>query len=115
VGPAGAGDVVVAVDAGGGTVALDAGTGRPLWSYAMRSSPSGTPAILGDRVVLSEAGRDEDLRSRDTRLTVHDLRTGRYLGSLEPPGFAFLKGTFGATSGSLVVPVGTGVMIVRPQ
>jgi outer membrane protein assembly factor BamB len=115
VGPSGAGDVVVAVDAGGNTVALDAGTGRPLWAYAMRTGPSATPVILGDRVVLSEAGREEDLHSRETRLTVHDLRTGRYLAALEPPGFAFLKGTFGSTSGSVVVPVGTGVMILRPQ
>jgi outer membrane protein assembly factor BamB len=115
VGPAGAGDVVVAVGAGGGTVALDASTGRPLWSYAMRTSPSGTPVILGDRVVLSEAGRDEDLSSRDTRLTVHDLRTGGYLASLEPSGFAFLKGTFGSMSGSVVVSVGSDVMILRLQ
>ena len=112
VGPAAAGDVVVAVDAGGATVALDAGTGRPRWSYAMRTAPSGTPAVVGDRVVLSEAGRDEDLLSRETRLTVHDLRTGRYLAALEPPGFAFLKGTFGVASGAIVIPVGTGIMIL---
>lgn len=115
VGPAGSGDVVVAVDAGGTTVAFDAGTGRPRWLYAMRTGPSATPVILGDRVILSEAGRDEDLLSRETRLTVHDLRSGRYLAGLEPAGFAFVKGTFGATAGSVAIPVGTGVMILQPQ
>ena len=115
VGPAASGDVVVAVDAGGATVALDVATGRPLWSYAMRTSPSATPAVLGDQVVLFEAGRDEDLLSRDSRLSVHDLRTGRYLGSLEPSGFAFLKGTSGSGSGAVTVPVGVGVMILRLQ
>ena len=113
VGPAAAADVVVAVDATGNTSGLDAATGDLRWSYAMRTAPGGTPVILGDRVVLSEAGREEDLESRDTRLSVHDLRTGRYLASLEPFGFAFLKGTFGATDGAVVTSIGSAVLILR--
>ena len=81
----------------------------------MRTAPGGTPVVLGERVVLSEAGREEDLQSRDTRLSVHDLRTGRFLASLEPFGFAFVKGTFDATDGAVVVSTGSAVMILRAQ
>ncbi len=113
IGPAARGDTVVAVDANGSTVGLDAATGSPRWSYAMQTGPGGSPVIVGERVVLSEAGRDEDLKSRDARLSVHDLRTGRWLGALEPTGFAFTRGTFGATAGAVVVSIGSGVMILR--
>jgi hypothetical protein len=113
VGPAIGGDTVVAVDANGQAVALDAATGALRWTHAMRTAPGGTPVILGDRVVLAEAGREEDLVSRDTRLTVHDLRTGHYLGSIEPPGFALSRGAFGLTEGSIVTyTVGHGPAIM---
>jgi outer membrane protein assembly factor BamB len=118
VGPAASGDTVVAVGATGDVVALDAATGRELWTATLRTAPGGTPAILGDRVVLSEVGRDEDLLSRDTRLTVYDLRTGRYLGSQEPPGFAFTRGTFGVAGDAVVtgtVTSAAAVMVLRPQ
>ncbi|MDQ3897726.1 MAG: PQQ-like beta-propeller repeat protein, partial [Actinomycetota bacterium] len=118
VGPAARGDTVVAVGATGQVVALDAATGHQLWTSTLRTAPGGTPVILGDRVVLSEAGRDEDVRSRDTRLIVHDLRTGRYLGSQELPGFALTRGTFGASGDAIVTATvssgGAAVMVLRP-
>jgi outer membrane protein assembly factor BamB len=113
VGPAAGAGVVVAVDAAGNVVALDAATGRPVWSQAMRTTPSATPVVVGDKVVLAELGRDEDSRSRDTRLSVHDLRTGRYLGSLEPRGFSFLRGTIGATQNGIAVSMGSGVLLLE--
>ena len=118
LGPAIGGGTVVAVDATGQVVALDAASGSPRWLHAMRTSPGGTPVVLGDRVVLFEAGREEDAMSRDTRLSVHDLGTGRYLGSMEPPGFALVRGTFGPAGGSIVtytVASGAAVLVVRPQ
>jgi outer membrane protein assembly factor BamB len=118
VGPALGAGTVVAVDATGQVVGLDAATGSPLWFHAMQSSPGGTPVVLGDRVVLFEAGREEDSVSRDTRLSVHDVRTGRYLGSMEPPGFALVRATFGAAGSSIVtytVASGSAVLVVRPE
>ena len=118
VGPAAAGGTVVAAAASGQVVAFDTATGSPQWFHTMQSAPGGTPVIMGNRVVLSETGRDEDLLSRDARLSVHDLRTGRYQGSLEPPGFALVKGTFGASGGSIVtytVARGAAVLVLRPQ
>ncbi|HEV3495922.1 MAG TPA: PQQ-binding-like beta-propeller repeat protein, partial [Actinomycetes bacterium] len=118
VGPAAGNGIVVAVDATGQVVGLDAATGRSLWVTTMRSAPGGTPVVMGDRVVLSEAGREEDLTSREARISVHDLRTGRYLGSLEPPGFGLVKGTFGLSGGSIVTYTVAGrasVLILRPQ
>ncbi|HEX2048905.1 MAG TPA: PQQ-binding-like beta-propeller repeat protein [Acidimicrobiales bacterium] len=118
VGPASGAGTVVAADAGGQVVGLDAATGSPLWSHTMRSSPGGTPVVLGDRVVVFEGGREEDSVSRDTRVSVHDLRTGRFLGGMEPPGFALVRGTFGPAGSSIVtytIASGAAVLVVKPE
>ncbi|MBI4261637.1 MAG: PQQ-like beta-propeller repeat protein [Actinobacteria bacterium] len=86
VGPGAGSGVVVAVDGSAVAHAFDARTGRELWSMRMHTRPNGSPVVLGDFVVLSEQGRLEDLNERDHRVSIHELRTGRLLGSFEPSG-----------------------------
>jgi outer membrane protein assembly factor BamB len=105
VGPAAGTGFVVAADQMGLVTAFDARSGTPRWSYSMRSAPCGTPIISGDRVLLTERGRPEDLDEREYRAVVLDLATGRFLGSIEPPGSSGAEGDCGATpDGRIVLP-----------
>jgi outer membrane protein assembly factor BamB len=64
--------------------AYDAGTGAELWSVTMTSEPGGAPYLLDGRVFLAQAGNGRQLEDLDYRVSVHDLRTGRFLGAWEP-------------------------------
>lgn len=115
-GPAAADGVVVDVDGTGLARAFDARDGTELWSVPSTSTPGGSAVILDGRVYLMELGRTEDLFARDLRLSVHDLRTGRFLAAYEPATTPFLSvPVLGlGPAGTLLVPNGTdfGALLV---
>jgi outer membrane protein assembly factor BamB len=97
LGPAASSEVVVAESSRGLIVAYDAGSGVPMWAFSMRSAPCGSPVIQGDRVIVTERGEIENVNERDYRVTVLDLATGGYLGSIEPPGSSGVEADCGVT------------------
>jgi outer membrane protein assembly factor BamB len=119
-----AADGVVVVPNRAGTVsAYDAATGTPKWSTTTVAGLVGTPSISGGRVTLVEAGRTEDAYSREYRVVVLDLQSGRYLGSYEPSGSAgTVTGGMGADGDRILVgsqTLGTSgvqdlLMVTRP-
>jgi outer membrane protein assembly factor BamB len=115
-GPAAADGVVVDVDGTGLARAFDARDGTELWRVPFTSTPAGSAVILDGRVYLMELGRTEDLFSRDLRLSVHDLRTGRFLAAYEPATTPFLSvPVLGpGPEGTVLVPNGTdfGALLV---
>ncbi|MDP3893105.1 PQQ-binding-like beta-propeller repeat protein [Nocardioides sp.] len=118
-GPAVAEDVVVDVDSGGVVRALDARDGAELWSLRLTSTPAGAAVILDGRVYLMELGRTEDLFTRDLRLSVHDLHTGRFLASYEPATTPYLSAPVlgPGPDGTVLVPNGTGfgaLLVMEP-
>jgi outer membrane protein assembly factor BamB len=84
LGPAVQDGVVVAVDTTNRVTARSAADGRELWSLQLHHGLSGQPVIADGRVLLVESGIAMGLTDPDYRVSVHDLRTGRYLGSWEP-------------------------------
>ena len=119
VGPAAGDGVLAAIDDQGLLAAYDARSGEPLWTLQVPTTVGGQPVILDGVVYVSEGGRKEDLYQRDYRISAHDLHTGRFLGSLQPPGsqFTVMPSVVGG-DGVLLAP-GTFtrgiVMIVRPR
>ncbi len=118
-GPASEDGVVVDVDAQGHAFALDADDGSELWSIRLATAPGGRPVVIDGRVYLLELGRTEDLFARDFRLSVHDLRTGRFLASYEPTTTPFVSLPVLASTpdGRVVVPIGTdfgSLLVMEP-
>ena len=85
----------------------------------MSTPVAGRPVVIDGVAYLAETGRVDDLRQREYRISAHDLATGRYLGSFQPPSSALgptLK--LGGNDGALTVPTTWSdpvVMIVRPR
>jgi outer membrane protein assembly factor BamB len=116
-GPQAANSTVVAIGSDDVARAFDAASGQLRWTLPLATPPSGSPVIVGDKVVITEDGRTEDLSQQDHRVSVHDLATGRFLGSFEPAGNSFGIDSFGAAGGRLLIPtndaLGTVVYILR--
>lgn len=105
IGPVLENGVVVAVNRVGRVVAIDVQSGEELWSIEMEEVPAGPAAIVDDLVFVASQARDEDLLQRTYRISAHDLRTGRFLGSYEPPGSGFnLAPGFAQAGERLLVP-----------
>lgn len=121
-GPAAADGVVVYGDSRGLVIAFAAATGKELWRLQLSTPMAGPPAIVDGRVYLAESGRNEDVFQRDYRMSVHDLHTGDFLGSYQPPGTAFftIVPSFAASAdGRLLLPStgreGSIVVILEPH
>lgn len=109
--------VVIAVDDRAIAHAYDESTGRELWSLRLRTPVDGSPVLIGDKVVIAERGRYEDLSQRDYRVTVLDLK-GRYLGSFEPTGTSAIfspsfPGDFGVSGNTLLMPGSQQMTMLR--
>ena len=121
VSPAAADGVVVYANAKGLVTAFDGRSGEQLWQFRLSTPVAGTPVIHDGRVFLAETGRDEDLYQREYRISAHDLRTGAFLGSYEPPGpaYASVASVGAGPDGELLVPtstrLGSVVMILEAQ
>ncbi len=121
VGPVASDGVVIYPDAGGLVVALDADSGVELWQMRLSTPIAGTPVIADGRVYIAETGREEDLYQREFRVSAHDLRTGEFLGSFQPPGQGYLitPALSGTEDGKILVPstnrFGSIVMILEPR
>ncbi len=120
VGPEAADGVVVYADSQGLVTAFDAATGAELWRLQLSTGIAGHPVIIDGRVYLSETGREEDIFQREYRVSAHDLQTGQFLGSFQPPGQAFsIQPTIGGNDGAILAPasgrLGPVVMILRPH
>jgi len=119
-GPAIADGVVVDVDAAGRVLAVDVEDGSQLWGLQLQTVAGGRPVVIDGRVFLLQLGRTEDLFSRDFRLSVHDLRTGRFLGAYEPATTPFvnLPVLTATPDGRIVVPNGTdfgALLVMEPR
>ncbi len=84
-------NILITGDTLGLVRALDASSGKQLWSYKMPASIEGTPAIEGQRVYVV---------SKDGTLKALDLQVGTFPGQ-EPPAIAV-----GATFGSITLNQG---------
>jgi outer membrane protein assembly factor BamB len=84
LGPAVQDGVVVASDDANRFSGRSVTDGSELWSIQLHHRLSGQPIVADGRVLLVEGGLATGLTDPDYRLSVHDLRTGRYLGSWEP-------------------------------
>jgi outer membrane protein assembly factor BamB len=118
IGPAAADGVVVAADAGGVVTGYEGRTGREVWRLPLQSTLGASPVIVGDRVVIYERGETEDLNQRDNRLTILDVRTGRFLTSFEYVSLQLLYGGLGADRGIILAPanlIGTSVLLLRME
>jgi outer membrane protein assembly factor BamB len=85
VGP-GVGDgVVVSLD--GRTLhAYDAATGEELWSLQLMRPALGSPVVANGHVLVVQSGNGRNVEDDEYRLSVHDPRTGRFLGAWQPTG-----------------------------
>lgn len=120
IGPVVGEGVVVHTDSQGLITAFDAATGEELWHLQLATSAAGQPVIMDGRVYLGETGRKEDLFQREYRISAHDLRTGAFLGSYQPPGSAYwITPSVGGSGGAVLVPGygarGAVMMILRPR
>ncbi|MCW2817035.1 MAG: outer membrane protein assembly factor BamB, contains PQQ-like beta-propeller repeat [Nocardioides sp.] len=120
LGPAADDGVVVHGDQSGLVLALDADTGAELWRLQLSSALAGRPVVVGDRTYVAEQGRTHDLYQREYRISVHDTRTGAFLGAFAPPSHGYtLTPSFSATrDGRLLVPAtifGSAMMILEPR
>lgn len=119
VGPAAGAGVVVGVDSQGRVTALDGRTGEELWHVLLHTGIGGQPMIRDGVAYLTELGRTADIFQREYRISAHDLRTGQFLGALQPPGSAFTLMPSGSVSdGALLLPASFSrsvVMVLRPQ
>jgi outer membrane protein assembly factor BamB len=113
VGPAVGDGVVVSLD-GHVAHAFDAGTGAELWSVTMQRSALGSPVIANGHVFLVQSGNGYDADDDQYRVSVHDPRTGRFLGAWQPTGslLSTRPVVAGTPDGRLVVP-GLGLTIVE--
>ena len=84
VGPAEGQGLVVWVDGAGVVRALDAGTGRTVWSLPLQGRAAGAPAVRDGRVLVAVAGLADDFEQRDFRVVALDLASGHFLASWEP-------------------------------
>jgi outer membrane protein assembly factor BamB len=84
LGPAVQDGVVVSSDTANRISGRALTDGSELWSIQLHHRLSGQPIIADGRVLLVEAGIAMGLTDPDYRVSVHDLHTGRYLGSWEP-------------------------------
>ena len=84
IGPVVQDGVVVSSDSANRVTGRSVTDGSEIWSVQLHHGLSGQPIIADGRVLLVEAGIAIGLTDPDYRLSVHDLRTGRYLGSWEP-------------------------------
>lgn len=116
VGTAVADGVVIAVDSQVAT-AYDARTGDPLWSVTMARDPAGTPVIVDGHVHLVEGGNGHDLDDDGYRISVHDLRTGRFLTAWEPDAtpIAQVPNVGPAPGGRLLVPTSVTLAMVEAR
>jgi outer membrane protein assembly factor BamB len=85
VGPAFADGTVFWLDGQGTVHAVDASDGTELWAVSLHRPAGGVPVVADGRVYLTALGRPEDADERDGRVVVLDARSGRFLGSWEPP------------------------------
>lgn len=120
VGPVVAEGVVVHVDSQGLVTAYEAATGEELWQLQLSTTISGRPVVIDGVVYLTEAGHTRDIFQREYRVSAHDLRTGEFLGSYQPPGSVFsFAPTAGGNDGTVLVPghgaQGAVVMVLRPR
>jgi outer membrane protein assembly factor BamB len=76
--------VVVSNDATNRVTGRSLADGSELWSVQLHHGLYGQPIISDGRVVVVESGIARGLTDPDFRLSVHDLHSGRYLGSWEP-------------------------------
>ncbi len=116
LGPAVADDVVVSFD-GHVAHAYDAGSGEELWSLAMGRAPGGAPYIADGHVFLIESGNQHDVEDNYYRVSVHDLRTGRYLTAWEPGSvpITVTPNVGGSADGRLLVTTGLQMVIVEAR
>ena len=114
--PAVADDVVVSIDATTAH-AYDARSGAELWSVAMRRSAAGAPYVSEGRVFLAEAGNGRDIDDDAFRVSVHDLRTGRFLGAWEPDAAPITPtpDIGGAGDGRLFVPTSLTLALLEAR
>ena len=111
--PAAKDGVVVSID-GSTAHAYDVATGEELWSVTMNRDAAGAPVVADGRVFLTESGNGRDLDDQAYRVSVHDLRTGRFLTAWEP-GFVSASpapNVGGAPGGRLLVPSTVGTVVV---
>lgn len=111
LGPAVGDGVVVAFD-GRVAHAYDAVTGEERWSLTMRRPPYGSPVVQDGHVVLVQSGNGRNVEDDEYRVSVHDARTGRFLGAWQPTGAPMTtRPNVAATpDGRLLVP-GLGLTI----
>jgi len=104
LGPSAGHGVVVATDTANVLTVFGQSDGSKLWSVPLRTSPNGEPAVVGDRVVVQEQGRSENVNQRDYRLSAFDAHTGQLEAQWELPGSGFTHAGFGASGDILVAP-----------
>ena len=119
IGPVAGDGVVVVIDDTATVTAYDGRSGDQLWTFGLRTTIGGRLVLQDGVVYVSEAGRKEDLYQRDYRISAHDLRTGAWLGAIQPPGsqFTILPSVSGG-DGALLAPgsfTGSVVLIARPR
>jgi outer membrane protein assembly factor BamB len=84
LGPVAQDGVVVSSDSTNRITGRSVADGSELWSVQLRHGLSGQPIVSDGRVLLVESGIGMALSEPDFRVSVHDLDTGRYVGSWEP-------------------------------
>lgn len=84
LGPVAEDGVVVSSDSTNRITGRSMADGSELWSVQLHHGLSGQPSISDGRVLLVESGIAMGLTDPDFRVSVHDLQSGRYLGSWEP-------------------------------
>jgi outer membrane protein assembly factor BamB len=106
--------VVVSVD-GRVVHAYDVRSGDELWSVATSGAAGGAPVVADGHVFLTEAGIGRDQDDQAFRISVHDLRTGRFLTAWEPGSMSVspAPNVGGAPGGRLLVPTTTNLVVLE--
>ena len=84
LGPVAEDGVVVSSDSTNRVTGRSMADGSELWSVQLHHGLSGQPIISDGLVLLVESGIAMGLTDPDFRVSVHELRSGRYVGSWEP-------------------------------